>query len=77
MAASLLIWFLAEPLMAVFAGNMKELQDKGLINEDILTATNDNCVQDFVSGRTAMFSNGMWAISSVLEASPEMEESPK
>lgn len=60
--------------MAVFAGNMKELQDKGLINEDILTATNDNCVQDFVSGRTAMFSNGMWAISSVLEASPEMED---
>lgn len=60
--------------MAVFAANMKELQDKGLINADILTATNDNCVQDFVSGRTAMFSNGMWAISSVLEASPEMED---
>lgn len=60
--------------MAVFAENMKELQDKGLINEDILTATNDNCVQDFVSGKAAMFSNGMWAISSVLEASPDMED---
>lgn len=60
--------------MAVFAGNMKELQDKGLINSDVLTATNDNCVQDFVSGKAAMFSNGMWAISSVLEASPEMED---
>ncbi len=60
--------------MAVFARNMKQLQEKGLINEDVLTATNDNCVQDFVSGRAAMFSNGMWAISSVLEASPEMED---
>lgn len=60
--------------MAVFATRMKALQDKGLINEDVLTATNDNCVQDFVSGKTAMFSNGMWAISSVLEASPEMAD---
>lgn len=60
--------------MAAFAEKMKTLQDKKLINEDVLTATNDNCVQDFVSGKTAMFSNGMWAISSILEASPEMED---
>lgn len=60
--------------MAVFAENMKALQDKGLINEDVLTATNDNCVQDFVSGKTAMFSNGMWAISTILEANPDMAD---
>lgn len=60
--------------MAVFAEKMKTLQDKKLINEDILTATNDNCVQEFVSGKTAMFSNGMWAISSILEANPEMQD---
>lgn len=60
--------------MAVFAEKMKELQDKKLINEDVLTATNDNCVQDFVNGKTAMFSNGMWAITSILEANPDMED---
>lgn len=59
--------------MAVFADKMKNLQDKELINKDVLTATNDNCVQDFVSGKTAMFSNGMWAISSILDANPDME----
>ena len=60
--------------MAVFGEKMKTLQDEKLINEDVLTATNDNCVQDFVGGKTAMFSNGMWAISSILDANPDMED---
>lgn len=60
--------------MAVFASKMLELQDKGLINEDVLTATSDNCVQDFVNGKAAMFSNGMWVISSLLEANPDMAD---
>lgn len=59
--------------MAVFAEKMVELQQKGLINEDVLTATSDNCVQDFVNGKAAMLSNGMWVISSIIEANPEME----
>lgn len=60
--------------MAVLASKMLELQDKGLINEDVLTATSDNCVQDFVNGKAAMFSNGMWVISSLLEANPDMAD---
>lgn len=64
----------SEGPMAVFASKMLELQEKGLINEDVLTATSDNCVQDFVNGKTAMLSNGMWVISSILEANPEMAD---
>lgn len=64
----------ADGPMAVFAQNMLDLQSKGLINADVLTATNDNCVQDFANGKAAMFSNGMWALSSVLEANPDMED---
>lgn len=60
--------------MAVFAQNMLDLQSEGLINADVLTATNDNCVQDFANGKAAMFSNGMWALSSVLEANPDMAD---
>ena len=60
--------------MAFFASKMLELQDKGLSNEDVLTATSDNCVQDFVNGKAAMFSNGMWVISSLLEANPDMAD---
>ncbi len=60
--------------MAVFAQNMLDLQSKGLINADVLSATNDNCVQAFVTGKAAMFSNGMWALGGILEANPDMAD---
>lgn len=60
--------------MAVFAEKMLELQGKGLINTDVVTATSDNCVQDFANGKAAMLSNGMWVLSSLLEANPDMED---
>lgn len=63
----------ADGPMAQFAEKMLYLQEKGLINEDVLTATSDNCVQDFVNGKAAMLSNGMWILSSLLEANPEIE----
>lgn len=58
--------------MAVFGQKMLELQQKELINADVLTATSDNCVQDFVNGKAAMLSNGMWVLSGLLEANPDM-----
>jgi len=64
----------ADGCMAVFAAKMLELQDKGLINEDVLTATSDNCVQDFANGKAAMLSNGMWVLSSILAANPDMAD---
>ena len=56
--------------MGVFAANMVELQKRGLINQDVLSTTSDNCVQDFVTNKAAMFSNGMWVLSSLIEANP-------
>ncbi len=64
----------ADGAMAVFAQNLLDLQKNGLINEDVLTATSDNCVEAFVTGKAAMFSNGMWALSSLLEANPDMAD---
>ena len=64
----------SEGCMAVFAQNLLDLQAKGLINEDVLTATSDNCVEAFVTGKAAMFSNGMWALSGILEANPDMAD---
>ncbi|MCR4782744.1 MAG: ABC transporter substrate-binding protein [Lachnospiraceae bacterium] len=58
--------------MATFAKNLVQLKDEGLINKDVLTATSDNCVQDFVNGKTAMLSNGMWVLSSLQEADPKI-----
>lgn len=64
----------ADGPMAKFGEKMLELQEKGLINQDVLTANSDNCVQDFVNGKAAMFSNGMWVISSLLEANPDIAD---
>lgn len=64
----------ADGCMAVFAQDLLNLQANGLINEDVLTATSDNCVQAFVTGKAAMFSNGMWALSGILEANPDMAD---
>jgi raffinose/stachyose/melibiose transport system substrate-binding protein len=60
--------------MAVFAKDLLDLKAKGLINSDVLTATSDNCVQAFATGKAAMLSNGMWVLSSLLEANPEMAD---
>jgi len=64
----------ADGSMAVFAQNLLDLQAKGLINSDVLTATSDNCVQDFATGKAAMLSNGMWVLSSILAANPDMAD---
>lgn len=60
--------------MAAFAAGLLDLQDKGLLNADVLTATSDNCVDAFVSGKAAMFSNGMWCLSGILEKDPSMAD---
>ncbi len=71
---SILNFGAADGAMATFAADLLELQEKGLINADVLTATNDNCVDAFVSGKAAMFSNGMWALSGILEKDPSMAD---
>ncbi|MDD4083532.1 MAG: extracellular solute-binding protein [Sphaerochaetaceae bacterium] len=58
--------------MAEFARNLVELQNKGLINSDVLTATADNRTEAFVNGKAAMFSDGMWALGGILAANPDM-----
>jgi raffinose/stachyose/melibiose transport system substrate-binding protein len=40
----------------------------------VLSATADNCVQAFASGKAAMLSNGMWVLSSLLTANPDMAD---
>lgn len=60
--------------MCTFAKDLVDLQSKGLINADVLTATSDNCIDAFVTGKCAMFSNGMWCLSSILEKNPDMAD---
>ncbi len=69
-----LAWGDPNGAMCTFAKNLVDLQTKGLINADVLTATGDNCVDAFVTGKCAMFSNGMWALSGILEKDPTMAD---
>ncbi len=64
----------ANGAMAVFAQDLVDLQKNGLLNQDVMTATSDNCVQDFANGKAAMFSNGMWVLSDLLEANKDMAD---
>ncbi len=67
-------WGNPDGAMATFAKNLVDLQKKGLINEDVLTATSDNCTDAFVTGKCAMFSNGMWCLSDILTKNPDMAD---
>ncbi|WP_163537956.1 extracellular solute-binding protein [Gracilibacillus sp. YIM 98692] len=58
--------------MAIFAERLMELQDKGLINEDALTASYDNQKDAFVTGNAAMISQGMWVMGELLDIDPEV-----
>ncbi len=72
--SSILQWGNPDGAMATFAKDLVDLQQKGLINKDVLTATSDNCIDAFVTGKAAMFSNGMWCLSSILEKNPDMAD---
>jgi len=72
--SSLLNWGDPDGAMATFARDLVDLQNRGLINADVLTATSDNCVDAFVTGKCAMFSNGMWCLSGILEKNPDMAD---
>lgn len=58
--------------MGIFATSFKELQTKGLLNDDFLTATYDNQIDAFANGDAAVISQGMWALGGILEKSPTM-----
>ncbi|KRE58008.1 ABC transporter substrate-binding protein [Paenibacillus sp. Soil750] len=57
--------------METFAARIMELKNEGLINADALTATYDNEKEDFVAGKAAMFSQGMWVLGDLLKINPD------
>lgn len=55
-----------------FAGRLLELKEAGLINKDALTATYDNQKEAFVTGKSALFSQGMWVLGDLINLNPDM-----
>lgn len=59
--------------METFAARLLELQEAGLVNEDAVTATYDNQKEAFVSGKTALISQGIWVLGDLLKLNPAIE----
>lgn len=60
--------------MDSFASVILSGKDKKLFNDDFLTATYDNQVEMFANGEAAIISQGMWALSNIIEKNPDMAE---
>jgi len=51
-----------------------QLRDEGLVNADFLTATYDNQIEAFATGKAALISQGMWALGGILEKNPSFRD---
>jgi raffinose/stachyose/melibiose transport system substrate-binding protein len=60
--------------MDSFASRVLELVREGLVNKDALTATYDDQLSAFASGKAAMISQGMWALGGILERNPGFKD---
>lgn len=60
--------------MDSFAKRFLELKDAGLFNKDLLTATYDNQLEAFATGKAAVISQGMWALSGILDKNKDMKD---
>jgi raffinose/stachyose/melibiose transport system substrate-binding protein len=56
------------------AKGILQLRDEGLVNSDFLTATYDNQIEAFATGKAAMISQGMWALGGILEKNPGFKD---
>ncbi|MDA3810506.1 MAG: extracellular solute-binding protein [Spirochaetaceae bacterium] len=67
-----LAWDAPGGVMESFAAALLELQEKGLINADAVTATYDNQKEAFASGKAAMINQGMWVVGDIIKLNPAM-----
>lgn len=60
--------------METLAARILELRDAGLVNKDFLTATYNDQIAAFASGKAAMISQGMWALGGILDFNKDMKD---
>jgi raffinose/stachyose/melibiose transport system substrate-binding protein len=67
-------WDAPNGIMESFGNALLELRDKGLINDDAITATYDNQKEAFASGDAAVINQGMWVVGDIIKLNPDMED---
>lgn len=68
------VWDAPEGIMESFAEAIMELESKGLINSDAVTASYDNQKEAFASGEAVMINQGMWVVGDIIKLNPEMSD---
>ncbi|MGM0431651.1 MAG: ABC transporter substrate-binding protein [Spirochaetota bacterium] len=67
-------WDEPNGIMENFGEALLELRDKGLINEDAITATYDNQKEAFANGEAAVINQGMWVVGDIIKLNPDMAD---
>jgi raffinose/stachyose/melibiose transport system substrate-binding protein len=67
-------WDEPNGIMESFGNALLELRDKGLINDDAITATYDNQKEAFASGEAVVINQGMWVVGDIIKLNPDMED---
>ncbi|MCF7942711.1 MAG: extracellular solute-binding protein [Spirochaetia bacterium] len=67
-------WDAPDGVMEQFAEALMELEQKGLINDDAVTASYDNQKEAFASGEAVMINQGMWVVGDIISLNPAMAE---
>ena len=65
-------WDAPGGVMESFAEALMELEAKGLINDDAVTASYDNQKEAFASGEAVIINQGMWVVGDIIKLNPEM-----
>ena len=60
-------------IIATYAADMLQLQEEGLLNENVVTASQDDQLEAFVSGKVGMMSQGAWVLSDMLAKNPDFD----
>ena len=67
-------WDAPGGIMESFASALMELEEKGLINDDAVTASYDNQKEAFASGEAVMINQGMWVVGDIIKLNPDMAD---
>lgn len=57
--------------LATLAADLMDLRKQGLINSNIVTATYDNQMTEFATGKAAVISQGLWAAGDIQKKNPD------
>lgn len=60
-------------VVATFAQALTDINNNGLLNKNIVTASYDNQIEAFVTGKAGVISQGVWALADMQKKNPDFK----